>query len=105
MFRLEEINSRALPRKGIAFSPDGGRIATAMLSESKDADPQMTGTVTLWDVNNGREMLRLSCPWGSVSDAIEFSPDGFRLTARGAAGVNSILKGAATVTAWDATPR
>jgi serine/threonine protein kinase/WD40 repeat protein len=105
LFRLEGINSQALPHKGIAFSPDGKRIATAMMAERKDNDSQYTGIVTLWDATNGREYLKLSCPWTALTSGIEFSPDGFHLTARGHGIIDGLVPGSASVKTWNATPR
>jgi WD40 repeat protein len=66
-----------------AISPCGNRLATA------SAD----GTVKIWDLPTGQELLTLPCP-GAVG-RIAFSPDGLRLAAR-------TLEG--DVLLWDARP-
>ncbi len=102
MFRLEGVDCRALPRRGIAFSPNGKRIATATMVPSKGADTQMTGVVTIWDATTGREFLNLSCPWIALTSEIEFSPDGFHLIARSHTAIEDLLPGSATLNIWDA---
>jgi tetratricopeptide (TPR) repeat protein len=53
---------------GVAFSPDGTRLATA----SSDT------TAKVWDASSGREMLTLSGHTNELS-GVAFSPDGTRL--------------------------
>jgi WD40 repeat protein/tetratricopeptide (TPR) repeat protein len=67
---------------GVAFSPDGGRLASA------GAD----GTVRLWDACGGTELLELKGHTGEVH-GVAFSPDGQRLA-------SASLDG--TVRLWDA---
>ena len=54
--------------RGVAFSPDGKRIATASIE----------GTAKIWDAVSGQELLTLrghsDKVWG-----VAFSPDGTRL--------------------------
>jgi WD40 repeat protein len=51
------------PVLGVAFSPDGRRIASAACLENSG--------VKTWDVTTGRELLNLIC-----QDSVAFSPDG-----------------------------
>ena len=52
---------------GIAFSPDGSRLASAGADE----------TVRIWDVFRGHELLSLRGPKDRVH-GVAFSPDGIR---------------------------
>ena len=54
--------------RGVAFSPDGTRLATASWDK----------TAKVWEVSSGREVLTLSGHTDKVS-GIAFSPDGTRL--------------------------
>src|SRR5262249_23094114 len=54
---------------GVAFSPDGGRLA----SMSSD------GTVKIWDAAAGHETLSWQDVSASMATALAFSPDGQRL--------------------------
>jgi WD40 repeat protein/serine/threonine protein kinase len=69
---------------GIAFSPDGRRIATACTDR----------TVKLWDSQTGQEVLTLRDHTGGVT-CLAFSPDGNRL-------VSGSFDRTARI--WDATP-
>jgi WD40 repeat protein len=57
---------------GVAFSPDGGRLATS--SNGREA-------IKLWDLSTRRELIALVGRGSSFSDAA-FSPDGRWLAAR-----------------------
>jgi WD40 repeat protein/serine/threonine protein kinase len=69
---------------GIAFSPDGRRIATACTDR----------TVKIWDSQTGQEVLTLRDHTGGVT-CLAFSPDGHRL-------VSGSFDRTARI--WDATP-
>jgi WD40 repeat protein/serine/threonine protein kinase len=56
--------------KGVAYSPDGKRLASASYdSNSKD------GMVNVWDAQTGHKLLTLKGHRGSI-DGVVFSPDG-----------------------------
>ena len=61
---------------GVAFSPDGSRIASAGADQ----------TVRIWDPARGREVLTLRGPRDRVH-GVAFSPDGDRLAGASADGV------------------
>jgi len=67
---LHVLKGHAREVRSAAFSPDGKRIVSA----SGD------GTVQIWDVESGENILTL--PTGSINDTAAFSPDG-RLVASG----------------------
>jgi WD40 repeat protein/DNA-binding SARP family transcriptional activator len=57
--------------QGLAVSPDGTRFATGGGSNTD-------GTVTVWDAEDGEQLLVLSAPKGAGT-AVGFSPDGSRI--------------------------
>jgi WD40 repeat protein len=75
---------------GLAFTPDGDRMATASFGLKSGR-----GELKLWDTHSGRELLTLP-----GQSAVAFSPDGRLL----AAPTTSELTRPGTVTVWDATP-
>jgi WD40 repeat protein len=70
------------PVRAVSFSPDGRRLASA------GAD----GTVKMWDVATGQEMLTLERGHPSGISRVAFSPDGRRLASSSSDG---------TVKMWD----
>jgi WD40 repeat protein/serine/threonine protein kinase len=70
--QLGLLDGPATNAHGVAFSPDGSRIATA----------ETDGSVRLWDGTTGEEQLVL---WGHRSEvaSVAFSPDGSRLVSVG----------------------
>jgi WD40 repeat protein len=70
---------------GMAFSPGGSRLASAAWD----------GTVKLWDVATGREVLTLLHGRDDRLTGVSFSPDGHQIVSTSESG---------TVKLWDATP-
>jgi Tol biopolymer transport system component len=65
------------PILGMAFSPDGKRLATVSF------DPRLdVSTVTVWEAATGQVMRTLKGPSGLV-ESVAFSPDGTRLASAG----------------------
>jgi RNA polymerase sigma factor (sigma-70 family) len=65
-----------LPVSGVAFSPDGKRLAAAMGRRAGDAKD---GAVAILDLASWKELARLADGSGGAVTAVAFSPDGKRL--------------------------
>jgi WD40 repeat protein len=68
---IEELRGHLLGVEGVAFSPDGQRLASA--SQGEEA-------VKLWDVQSRQEVATLSGE-GLIAGGLAFSPDGNMLSA------------------------
>src|SRR5205085_10228348 len=91
---------------GIVFSPDGRRVATVA-----NAIGARRGIMKIWDASTGRELLTQDMDQTAIAslsyDALNFSPDGHRLTLKLGNGFNGFggwSPGPAELV-WDATPR
>ena len=70
--------------EGIAFSPEGERVATA----------SWDGSVRVWDATSGQELLQLDGHNGNVN-GVAFHPDGIRLAS---------VSADTTIKVWDTSP-
>lgn len=68
---IQYLNGHVADIKGLDFSPNGLRLASA----SSD------GTVRIWDVATGQELIRSKTPDGSGFSHVSWSPDGQQLVA------------------------
>jgi WD40 repeat protein/tRNA A-37 threonylcarbamoyl transferase component Bud32 len=79
---VRRLPGHSAPVRGLAFSPDGRRLASAGGGFNKRglAEP---GEVKVWDVADGRELLRVpgqaATRWEMAVNSVSFSPDGLRL--------------------------
>jgi WD40 repeat protein len=74
-----------------AFSPDRERLATSGID----------GTIVLWDVTSGQQLLTLAGFDGVPPSTLVFSPDGTGLAGASPEGPEG---GKMTVKVWDARP-
>jgi WD40 repeat protein len=63
---------------GVAFSPDGQRLAGAIGSGRDKQGKPLPGEVRVWNAHTGQEILTLRGHAGAVT-SVAFSPDGTRL--------------------------
>jgi WD40 repeat protein/serine/threonine protein kinase len=84
---------------GLAYSPDGKRLASASTTWDRTKNAFVAGEVKIWDAQTGREVLTIP---GHAATLI-FSPDGQRL-ASGIGAWDDAKKAylAGEVTVWDA---
>src|SRR5262249_39265244 len=67
----------AVPVWGLAFSPDGRKLASAARGVAEGGTP-LPGELKIWDAADGRELLRLPGR-GELLDSVAFNPDGRQL--------------------------
>jgi len=73
----------AVPVMGVAYSPDGRRIATGHGFGTKRGFLASPGEIMVWDDATGRQLLRFEAHQGPVFD-VAFSPDGGKIATAGA---------------------
>src|SRR5262249_43336310 len=67
-----------LPVSGVAFSPDGKRLAAGLGRRARDSKD---GAVAIFDLASWKELARLADGSGGAVTAVAFSPAGNRLAA------------------------
>jgi WD40 repeat protein len=83
---IRRIDSEAIrhpPVTGVAFSPDGTRLATALLIRSEEGNPS---PIALWDTATGRRLSTFPGR-GEVPGRLFFTPDGRSLVISSRSGV------------------
>ncbi len=90
---LRTLTGHGAPVNGVAFGPDGTRLASA--GDEPDC------AVRVWDAADGRELLTLRGHTGAVK-AVAFSPDGRRIASAGADPKDPSAPKDGTVRVWDA---
>lgn len=98
---LRTLRGHAWAVWGLAFSPDGRRLASAGLGNLKQG-AKSPGEVKVWDVGVGKEQFTLHCPPFCVW-AVAFSPDGHSLAAACASYGNEGEQLGGEVKTWDAS--
>ena len=87
ILQVERPSSTMHEWSGVAFAPDGARLAMALGYRGSVAAEEREKTVLVLDAASGREVVTLKAPvngsylgWSGGS-SLAFSPDGARLTA------------------------
>src|SRR5262249_46733275 len=80
---------------GVAFSPDGARLAAAVTLADLEQH-ELDGSMTVWDAASGRPLLSLPGRHTGFPP-LAFSPDGARIAAAG-----PLLPERSVVKVWDA---
>jgi eukaryotic-like serine/threonine-protein kinase len=95
--QLLAVEDQAGGFSGLAFSPDGRRVAAALYVGDPKKFP-LDGEVKVWDVATGKELFGVRAP-ADLIPYLAFSPDGSRL----AEGVGFMEQAQATeIRVWDA---